>query len=293
MDNNICFVQFLHPGKEHRPERRSFEKKWNRGKHKRKFLKLAGSYDADGKLKNGEIVFWGEWEPESRVVRAVSNPIAGQPSFVYEPYYVIPRSYAGLQSTDPFVFGERFIYGNCLQGSFARLRRLSRGSVILFGSCSHGVFILDTVFVVDHSKGYAIGKHEMLAEAVSEGYREVTMCPLAVWSAACKTTSCAPKTKGCTATDAEETLCLYFGATYQQRVNGMYSFFPCLPYEEMTRGFARPRIRLPEINNRQSRGINPHVGTLDEMKILWGKVTNQVRRQQLCLGVHATMPEPE
>lgn len=36
------------------------------------------------------------------------------PRFIYEPYYVVPKSYEGLENTDPFVFGEQF---HCTGGS--------------------------------------------------------------------------------------------------------------------------------------------------------------------------------
>jgi len=162
MDNNLWFVQFLHPGKEHSPDAGSF-KRWNRleHQHKRKFLTSIGTYLADGRVEKGKILFWGEWEPESRVIREIADPKPFFPRFFHEPFYVLPRSYDGLQNTDPFVFGERFLYAVCLQRPFPQLRLLSRGSVILFGSCQGGsAFVLDTVFVVDHWLDYSKANYQ-------------------------------------------------------------------------------------------------------------------------------------
>ncbi|MGO9166978.1 MAG: hypothetical protein ACLP56_08895, partial [Candidatus Sulfotelmatobacter sp.] len=67
MDDKLLFVQFPHPGGEHRPDGGSI-KKWNRKphQHQRKFLKRAGRYISNGQIVEGEMLFWGEWEPESR-----------------------------------------------------------------------------------------------------------------------------------------------------------------------------------------------------------------------------------
>jgi hypothetical protein len=67
-----CFVQFIHPGGEHWPDRGD-RKFWNREAHRRKFLKGRGRYITGGEAREGEIVFWGEWEPESRVLARYSD----------------------------------------------------------------------------------------------------------------------------------------------------------------------------------------------------------------------------
>ena len=121
-DNALRFVQFMHPGDEHRPDDGYF-KSWNRCKHKRKFLVSPGlcirppskkAAAVRWEKKRGELVFWGEWEPESEVVCRIARPKSHYPRYVYRPFYVVPDCYNGLQNTDPFVFGA-FLYGNCLQ----------------------------------------------------------------------------------------------------------------------------------------------------------------------------------
>ena len=56
MDNKLCFVQFIHPGGEHEPDD-GLNKRWNKGKHQRKFLRQSGRYVANGKVKDGELLF--------------------------------------------------------------------------------------------------------------------------------------------------------------------------------------------------------------------------------------------
>ena len=85
---------------------------------------------------------------------------------------------------------------------------------------------------------------------------------------------------------------LYFGATPDNPVDGMFSFFPCLPYENDSRGFARPTISIPGY-------ITPHLTQgkkmardldLVEVTNLWRAVMDQVEDQGLALGVHAETP---
>jgi hypothetical protein len=65
MENELCLVQFIHPGGEHRPDDGLF-KRWNRAAHKRKFLKQGGMYLSAGKLNDGTIPI-----PSTRVGHSV------------------------------------------------------------------------------------------------------------------------------------------------------------------------------------------------------------------------------
>jgi hypothetical protein len=109
MRERRCFVQFIHPGAEHTPDIGEL-KRWNRDDHRRKFMKGMGRYIVSGEMKEGELVFWGEWEPESAVLHRYHRPVADRPRYLYEPYFVEHRDGAWRQNTDPFVFGERFHY---------------------------------------------------------------------------------------------------------------------------------------------------------------------------------------
>ena len=268
MDDKLLFVQFLHPGKEHEPDS-DLVKLWNKKPHphKRKFLKEAGKYIADGRVVEGEMLFWGEWEPESTLERKIDDPISRGPRFIYEPYYVIPRSYNGLENTDPFVFGEQFHYTGCKQRAFGQLRHLLPGSVILFGSCEAQAFVLDTVFVVgdqwiDHTKSLY---RRVLKARISQEYQEVTIGPWYQEPSA--------ESKSCDSADSEGTWRLYFGVTYDKPLRGMYSFFPCKPYDARSKGFARPEIKLQEIKPKMAMGVKySEQSSLEDMKMLWDKI---------------------
>ena len=222
--------------------------------------------------------------------RKIDDPIPREPCFIYEPYYVVPKSYNGLQNTDPFVFGNQFCYTGCQQRtkrSATQLRYLSKGSVILFGSCTdRSAFVLDTVFVVDRWIDHSRANYrKILKGAIPQEYEEVTISP---WYRV----PCA-ESKSCTPADSQETWRLYFGVSHENPLQGMYSFFPCQPYEKNSKGFPRPRISLPSIitNNLLQGKKYSEQRSLDEMKSLWDKVAKQVEKQGLALGVYAEMPE--
>lgn len=279
MDERRCFVQFIHPGGEHRPDNGDL-KFWNRADHRRKFLKSPGSYLVDDEVAEGEIVFWGEWEPESRVVRRYQQPLPDGPGFLYEPYYVERSDGLWRQNTDPFVFGERFHYTGCMQHTSrgpTQLRYLAPGSLILFGSCRQkSRFVVDTLFVVaDHIDHTADDRSSQL-EQISATYRAVTIEP---WYSA-------PKVPH------EQSHRLYFGATPDQPMDGMFSFFPCKPLEDRNRGFARPDLQIPcyvTPNLYQGRKVAKDLEP-PKLRDLWRDVVRQVEAQGLVLGVRAELP---
>lgn len=256
-------------------------KEWNVRTHGRKFMKVAGRWREDGEISRQEqqadLMFWGEWEPESLTIRRFPRSTSGMPLFLQLPFWVPPPAHKWRQNTDPYIFGTRFRYSNCLQNSKKgplRTQRLAAGSIILFGSTLFGEFVLDTVFVVASGQTMAydllpslhkddITFHAVVAEVL---YR----------------------------TPGQRTLRhrLYSGATPATPINGMFSFFPCLPYDEVSHGFARPRISLPGFVNpkkRQGAKFKPIV-SLDEGRQVWKHVVEQVRKQDLLIGVYAETP---
>ena len=279
MRERRCFVQFIHPGGEHRPDDGDF-KFWNRNAHRRKFLKSGGRYLDRGQPNEGEVVFWGEWEPESRVIDRYVDRVPDGPHFVYEPFFVEHSDGVWRQNTDPFVFGERFHYTGCLQHTRrgpTQLRFLSPGSLVLFGSCrDKSRFVVDTVFVVsefiDHS---ARDWEQMLDGRVSTTYRKVTLEP---WYRGSPPQGQSHR--------------LYFGATPENAVGEMFSFFPCRPYEENGHGFARPEVHIPGFITRhlmQGKKMARDL-SLAEIGELWEQVVRQVDSQGLALGTYAELP---
>lgn len=279
MNEKLCFVQFMHPGGEHRPDEPGL-KRWNRGDHRRKFLKHSGRLiDASGETVDNDLVFWGEWEPDSRTVPVEARFPEG-PRFIHEPFLALPPPAGWRQNTDPYVFGSTFHYTGCLQHTKhgpTQLRFLARGSVILFGSClAEEKFVLDTLFVVDRFIDHTRDDFREAREAVSPTYAQATLDP---WYSGSTPTS-------------ERSHRLYFGATQAEAVDGMFSFFPCLPAGQAPNGFPRPTIDLPEVitpTMKQGKRLNqqPDVGSV---RALWNRVVAQVRARGLSLGVRADNP---
>lgn len=285
MGNNLCFVQFIHPGGEHYP---TYGKacEWNSGDHKRKFIAQKGSYLNGDEVKMDNLMFWGEWEPQSNTEQILSPKQYG-PRYFHNLYYTMSdikeENGPGVcgdgeyfQNTDPFVFGESFLYSNCKQLGKKGLQHLDRGSVILFGSHIQWSFVLDTVFVVDHYETLDGRFKETLKDKVSEAFMDVTASRLLY--------------------SATTPFRLYFGATHKKPLFGMYSFFPCLPYAQESNGFARPRIVLdgfltPSLKQGQRFNINEVHKNIDIVRSLWGMVAEQVKEQGLALGIKAMMPE--
>lgn len=285
-DNALCFVQFIHPGEEHRPDDGQF-KACNRGDPKRKFLVSPGRCVRHSEIIDTALVFWGEWEPESEVVAQIARPLAGGPRYIYRPFYVVPHSYKGLQNTDPFVF-DTFLYGICQQHTSAgptQLRYLERGSVILFGSCVSDEFALDTVFVIRDRIDHDRATYRSVPNGrVPPGYMGVALNPLYL--------SGRGGEEGCPS-DSSRSFRLYLGATHAAPTDGMFSFFPCLPLENGSVGFARPIIKDSRVitsNLRQGKRLNPQADRA-QLRDLWRSVVDQVLQQDLWLGIQAHMPE--
>jgi hypothetical protein len=275
----LCFVQFLHPGGEHGWDEPGL-KHWNRAAaHRRKFLKCPGRrVDASERLPEGEIEFWGEWEPSSTVTR-VERRVADGPEFIHTPFLPSRPPDGWRQNTDPFVFGEPFHYYGCLQHTKygpTQLRLLAYGSVILFGSClGRSRFVLDTVLVVDGFRDDSMADHRRTRRTVSPTYAAATIDP---WHSGGELETRSYR--------------LYSGATFGRQVAGMYSFFPCEDACGSTSGFARPTITVPELitpTMAQGKRLNPQPD-INRVAELWRAVVEQVRAQGLDLGVYAELP---
>lgn len=278
-----AIVQFPHPGGEHVPP--GSHMGWNSGSHKRKFLVSPGRFiDAAGQVHADRLVFWGEWEAQSRVVhRWPAQP--DRPTVLHEPYWLAPS--AGpieWQNTDPWVFGDRFLYSNCKQHTSnqpdrqpSALQRLPRGSVILFGSGRQSQFVIDTVFVVAGTAGAfvpAAGRGDL---PIDDAFEVCTRQRLAGY---------APHIAGSDYT-------LIKGATPDDPVDGMFSFVPCRVDGDADMRFARPVVDLPGIVNpksTQSPSGAKEMRPLAQIVDAWRTVVDQVRRVELELGIHFKTP---
>ena len=180
--------------------------------HQRKFLRINGEWITEDETKcRGELWAWGEWEAESSAEDLkVPNLDPRFSPYLWTPYYCQRERYAGLHNTDPFIFGNRFLYSNCGQprGGNSGLRHLGRGSVIIFGSQFGGEWVLDTVFVVAGSQRYEASQADTVLERrAPRAFLNVTARPIVD-------------------NGEEGELRLYWGATPDDNVDGMFSFFP-------------------------------------------------------------------
>lgn len=277
---SVYLVQFPHPGPEHGPGAAS-DMPWNQGPHKRKFLRSPGRYvDESGALRESQLVFWGEWEPPSRVVKRWL-PASGLPCFLHEPVLGTPPvGGAFRQNTDPWVFGNAFRYSNCKQltphGNPSALQSLTRGSMILFGSQLAGVFAVDTVFVVAESRPFTPA--EASGAETDDAFKFGTIESLATDS----------RTKAARFT-------LFRGATADDPVNDMFSFVPCrVAVEADGPRFARPAILLPGYVNPASKQAPAGAGRPLTPQIVyeqWDLVRKQVLAADCALGISFRTPE--
>ena len=296
MDDRRCFVQFPHPGGEHKPDRDG-KIGWNKthrnngtNPHKRKFMQFHGKWiGKDGNEHADKLRAWGEWEPESELIRDFDSPQDGYPRYLWRPYWIQTNSYRCLHNTDPFIFGNCFLYSNCGQLPRSRrgLKHLERGSVIAFGSKvrREQKWALDTVLVVRDSFLYdPLDPRKTLEGKVSETFLNVTGGPLAE----------DPKLKKRADNGEPQEFRLYRGATPKNPVSGMYSFFPAIPAGSGS-GFRRPTIvGIQQINPRNWRTPKGHVEerSLKELRHLWDLLVAQVRKANLVLGTWAELPMP-
>ncbi len=254
----IDIVQFTHPGGQYtlnRKEKQNLLKEWNIGDHRRKFMIAKGQYVKGGALSSPlNLLFWGEWEPSSKIMAhfTPSDPIL-YPNYLHSPFIeldkkgrvikynsslkvrppksclnrVVPgcaNTYHQFQNTDPFVFGDNLIFSCCKQEHFTSLRNLEKGSLILFGSTisnGHGgpFFALDTVFVVGEKKTYTANTYKTdLAGFIPKYYDEIM--GFSYWGSKTQFTC-------------------YIGTSFNNPLNGMYSFVPCKTEENGIGGFPR------------------------------------------------------
>lgn len=289
-EDRLCFVQFIHPGAEHEPDTDA-GRSWNVGPHKRKFLKQPGRSLAalDAKPAAASLVFWGEYEPPTRRVKAFTDPVPDGPRYLFAPAPVpFHRNDPPLMNTDPFVYGDRFFYSICKQNNQrgpTAMQRLARGSVILFGSGKHrSRFVVDTVLVVAETIDWDLTNYrERLKGVVPPEYFHATLEPIA-YEMTVRDLS------------PSQTFRLYLGATVDQPFDGMFSFFPCLPAQAgEARGFARPVLRRAGIvtdNLTQGQRMNP-IQDPATVRALWADFAQQVLDQGLHLGVQARLPKLE
>ena len=287
-------VQFTHPGAEHKHDKLKVNhKSWNTGKHKRKFLCAKGSYVEHETLKDGDLMFWGEWEPPSIVIK-MEKQNELMPSWLHKPY--LPRKLPvsdgyqkSYQNTDPFVFGKCFMYFVCKQfrlgtNSATQFASLDKGSIILFGSTkgkdkNSAFFQLDTVFVVSDFIEYDPSNSDALSQKeVPKIYRDI------VFKMAFPNPIQPLKNN--------VKLRLYQGATFMNKYKDMYSFSPAKIYNKNKSGF--PRVKLKDLKYiTNNLNAAPKISEVDtkEITTFWENIRNMSRNQGCVEGVRFEYPK--
>ena len=272
-------VQFPHPGRELCPRVDVMD--WNRGRHGRKFMVAPGTYvNERGAATRAQLVFWGEWEGRSRIRRRWT-PDPPLPKCLHEPFFQSPTFTGPRQNTDPWVFGHAFRYSNCGQRTnggrtVTAMQRLTRGSLILFGSSLGAQFVLDTAFVVGQRvREYAPGSCD---DEPDEAFRVATLDALCAGRG---TDACSGRP------DPHKTFTLYEGATPQNPVNNMFSFVPALVTGEEGVRFPRPPVEISGmVNPRNSRAVKGPTRPvpLENVQAAWESIRRQVVERGLVLA---------
>ncbi len=154
------------------------------------------------------------------------------------------------------------------------MQRLTRGSVICFGTTIGGAFCLDTVLVVATNEPWIPAAASDLE--VDEAFR-----------------TCTADSVAANERDKHIELTLYRGATINEPVEGMFSFVPALPISAADPRFMRPAIesRFIKPSNRQSTWGSKRPLAVSEVRTLWQEVHDQVLAADLVLGVQLRTPE--
>lgn len=289
-------IQFPHPGSEHNEKTGSA---WNKGSHKRKYIKFKGSYldDLLSEPINNDIYFWGEWEAQSQCIQIERNK-SPLPKYIFEPYY---QTKSAKTNTDPFVFGNQFYYCICKQGHYPSLRNLKPGDIILFGSNLKSNFVLDTVFVIKDYDEYQIGDIKNLKSKFNSTFYDITLMPLvSSKQVECKEIiadnkgnclpACGDNKNDDNPTINNSTYRIYRAAMYDDRdqFGGIFSYAPCSPEPTGNKGFARPIINPPYI----SQGLNQGIKIIDHRtnESVWNEVTSMILSQGLKLMIKTELP---
>ena len=334
---SIKVLFFTHPGGEHSfNSKKSGIKDWNTKNHARKFMTVNGEYidrlpisqEDVPKISKGKISFWGEWEQPSKFeTNTVTEP--GLPKRLHEPLIIespvlemlnkgedylseqfntaCTEFYKGKQNTDPYVFGNRFMYCCCKQnrkkkgGSTSDMaaKKLTRGDIIVFysytGSKADSDYIchLDTVFVVGgviaKGKYIDIWPELLRTKKITTNYLTATILPV-----------CFGNQDEVVGAD----FTLYYGATYSDPViiygQPIFSFFPCKIATECPNGYPRYQHEPFDVYKNGSKTgekifstQNPSQNEYSSKDLLdfWNDLTHDILDQGYLLGIKAEEPD--
>jgi hypothetical protein len=289
MNEDLKVIQFVHPGFEYSGrdyvgdrKERSGVMPWKDGGsiHNRKFMWSVGSaVDADSnQLHEGVgLTFWGEWEGPS-VFWKVESPGKPVPSVVHAPFRPAECPTAPVQNTDPMVFGDAFIYSNCMQGQYKALQGAPPGSLILFGRYAREdgrpSFSLDTCLVVDRVQKLSTAPFDEVS------YGEDLLDDVVL--------------RALHSEGFKGELHIHFG---RGREGGTpFSFFPAQIAQDEPALFARPELEprgalegVVSPGNMQGIKVT-HGLTAAQRDAIWNEISEQVAGQGCALGYFAASP---
>ncbi|ALO17358.1 hypothetical protein L21SP5_03763 [Salinivirga cyanobacteriivorans] len=250
-------------------------RKWNRkpNPHYRKFMVHKGKYvsKADATIEIEALLnFWGEFEGPSEFTLVQHNPNEkywNNPTAIHKPLFIDEER--GDQNTDPYIFGERFLYAICKK---TELDNLSPGDIMLFGS-EFGAkpdvhFYLDTLMVIKDEISVVGSEFDAL-------YRELTLDRLK------------DEQTGQSLTNSVHT-----GVTFADRKEavGCFSFVPVREAGNYPLGFGRPVLKN-ELITKYLRKPGAYTGykstalkDKNELKTLWQLIATEVLKQGFYLG---------
>lgn len=284
--------QVNHPGKElpisferrkqHADEYFFFDNSYSRGlrkwnskpkPHYRKFMVHKGKYvsRADATIEIEALLnFWGEFEGPSEFELVQPNQNEkywNNPTAIHKPLFI--ESERGDQNTDPYIFGERFLYAICKK---TELDNLSPGDIVLFGSEFGSQpdvhFYLDTLLVV---------KDEITIEGseFDQSYMELTLNRLKD-----------------NKTDNMLNKSIHSGVMFTDRkaAEGCFCFVPVREAGNYPYGFGRPVLKNESITKylRKPGAYTGYKSTAlkdkNELKTLWQLIAKEVLKQGFYLG---------
>lgn len=306
---------------------------WNDGPHFRKFMKAHGRYitSLDSIPTRGDITFWGECEVATRFesITYCDNNLQGdevdkirnanRPKYLHSVYKYKKETGPYLQNTDPFVFGETFFYTNCKQDG--EMKKLEAGDIILFGTPGRGgkntgfkYMELDTIFVVATKVVISKKDYPEFNKFSGEKFDFFRHTVLE------KIFERISRVRGkAFAMENDKEYIVYQGATYDNSVNGIYSFVPCRKFSGGLEQCAFGKVLLTEkdFNNIMPVGLSPmntptmyykrpdtilncyrkHIKSEENdetlMRCFWKFVADIVLKQGCCLGIEINEPKLE
>ena len=222
------------------------------------------------------MAFWGEWEAQSKVLDVWPKQ-GSQPRYLHEPFYEPLPDGLDHQNIDPFVFGDTFLYTNCKQLGNRKLRHLSPGSLVLFGSGTGQGFVLDTVFVVgdDEPQPYEIGERHVLPDRPETD--PLIFRPLS------------------TSVRHLGMRCVVYRSRPYAGDDRPFSFVPCRPLDSQDVRFARPLLEPTGpleglVNPKLYMGARVSQVDDDTLEQAWRHVRAVVESHDLALGVRLAVP---